>query len=103
MTPIGIEDLGGSKFEILIYDNNKPGTTQAIQVDTKAETWRYQVAINPSQPNGIWSGQGAANESMSSRCPPSSTRQPCPFCGPRARPGPTRSRSAATRPGTPTC
>ena len=81
VTPIGIADLGGSKVAIRIYDSNKPGTTQAIMVDTKAETWSYQVAINPSQPNGTWSGQGASNELNVVPVTAVEHTQPCPFCG----------------------
>lgn len=80
VTPIGISNLGNDKYEILLYDNNKPGTTQAMMVDAKAETWSYQVALNPSQPNGTWSGQGTSNELD---LVPVSTilhKQQCPFC-----------------------
>ncbi len=81
VTPIGISDLGANKVAILIYDNNKPGTTQAIMVDTKAETWSYQVATNPSQPNGTWSGQGSSNELNVVPVTAVEHKQPCPFCG----------------------
>ena len=60
MTPIGLEDLGGGRYNILVYDNNKPNTIQGVTVDTNAQTWSYQVAINPQEKDAIWSGQGAA-------------------------------------------
>jgi len=80
VTPTGIANLGGGKYAILLYDNNKPGTTQAMLIDAKAETWRYQVAINPSQPNGVWQGQGTANELALAPLSSILRRHPCPFC-----------------------
>jgi hypothetical protein len=80
VTPIGIANLGNNKYAILIYDNNKPGTTQAMMVDTKAETWSYQVALNPSQPNGTWSGQGTSNELNLVPVSVIEHKQKCPFC-----------------------
>ena len=80
VTPFGIEDLGGGKYEILIYDNNYPGTTQAVSVDTVAETWSYNVSPNPTDPSTLWSGQGTNNEMMLMPLFPGLGVQPCPFC-----------------------
>jgi hypothetical protein len=80
VTPTGIANLGGGRYAILIYDNNKPGTTQAVFVDTNSETWSYQVAINPSQPNAVWSGQGTSNELDAVPVSAILQSHPCPFC-----------------------
>jgi hypothetical protein len=80
VTPFGIEDLGGGKFNILIYDNNKPGTTQAMLVDTNAETWSYNLSTNPNNPSSEWSGQGTSNPMMLYPLFPGLGKQPCPFC-----------------------
>lgn len=80
ITPIGIESLGGDRYQILIYDNNKPDTVQAVEVNTQAETWSYLVATNPSQPNAVWSGQGTNNEMFLIPVSASEKREPCPFC-----------------------
>jgi hypothetical protein len=80
VTPTGIADLGNDKYAILLYDNNKPGTTQAMYVDAKAETWSYQVATTPSQPNGTWSGQGTSNELDLVPLSAILHKQQCPFC-----------------------
>jgi hypothetical protein len=80
VTPIAVENLGGGRYNILIYDNNKPDSTQAIAVDTNQQTWSYQVAINPTQPNAVWSGQGTNNEIDLTPLSAITRRQPCPFC-----------------------
>jgi hypothetical protein len=81
ITPIGIKSLGGGKYDILIYDNNYPGITRAISVDTVANTWSYQVAPTPAAKSGTWSGNGTANEMELTPVSTVTKRQPCPFCG----------------------
>ncbi len=80
VTPFGIENLGNGQYDILIYDNNKPGTTQAVAVDTTAETWSYNVSTNPNDPSSVWSGQGTTNPMMLYPLFPGLGTQPCPFC-----------------------
>lgn len=80
VTPIGVQDLGGGRVDILIYDNNKPNTTQAIAIDTRAETWSYLVGVNPSAPQSTWDGQGATNEIQLTPLSAVTQAQPCPFC-----------------------
>ena len=48
VTPYAVENKGGGKFDVLIYDNNWPGQTRAISFDTKANTWTYDAAVNPN-------------------------------------------------------
>ena len=50
VTPYAIEDAGGGIDNILIYDNKYPGITRKITVDTNANTWEYNAAVNPSSP-----------------------------------------------------
>jgi hypothetical protein len=80
ITPIGVSNLGNGQYEILVYDNNYPGTTRVVDIDTSANTWRYTVAVNPNQPAVVWSGQGSTNEL--GLVPVTSTEHthPCPFC-----------------------
>lgn len=56
VTPYAIEDNGGGKFHILIYDNNFPGVIRAIAVDTNTDTWTYTGGINPSDTNELYQG-----------------------------------------------
>src|SRR4051794_15116135 len=59
VTPYSVEDKGDGKFDVLIYDNNWPGTTRAINFDTKADTWTYNAAINPNAPNELYKGNAS--------------------------------------------
>jgi hypothetical protein len=81
ITPIAIKSLGGGKYDLLIYDNNYPGITRAISVDTVANTWSYQVAPTPAAKSGTWSGSGSSNEMELTPVSTVTRRQPCPFCG----------------------
>ena len=80
ITPVGIEDLGGGRYYILVYDNNKPGTVQGMLIDTNPDTWSYLVAINPQQRDAVWRGQGQSNPIQLTPLSAVTGRQPCPFC-----------------------
>ncbi len=94
VTPYAIEDAGGGIDKILIYDNNYPGITREITVDTNANTWEYNAAVNPSSPSELY--QGDANTMSMSLYPttPGLGTQPNPFSGTAAS-GATGSTSAA--------
>ena len=63
VTPYAIEDAGGGILKILIYDNNYPKVTRAITVDSNANTWKYDAAINPNVPSEVYEGD-ATTQSM---------------------------------------
>jgi hypothetical protein len=81
VTPIAVEDLGGGRFAIDIYDNNFPGTRRAILVDTNTDSWSYEAAANPSDPSYLYGGRGLENPMQLIPLSPGLGRQPCPFCG----------------------
>ena len=54
--PYAVRDQGGGTFHIMVYDNNFPGEERAIVVDTNANTWEYNAAMNPNEEFEIWSG-----------------------------------------------
>jgi hypothetical protein len=78
--PIGVERLGGGQDRILVYDNNFPGVTRAVSVDTNANTWVYDTATNPDKAISTWSGQGQANPIELQPLSAALGVQPCPFC-----------------------
>jgi hypothetical protein len=53
ITPYAVDNKGGGKVDVLIYDNNWPGQTRAVSFDTKADTWTYDAATDPSQQDEI--------------------------------------------------
>jgi len=81
ITPFGLVDAGNGKFEIAVYDNNFPGQTRAVTVDTGAQTWQYASATNPNEPTGLYAGD--ATTGSLTLTPTSIRQQPqtCPFCG----------------------
>lgn len=80
IVPYGITDLGNGKYNILVYDNNHPGQERAMLIDTRANTWEYNAAINPNEPDSKYTGDATTQTLMVS---PVSTRlnpKVCPFC-----------------------
>ncbi len=49
IVPFAVEDMGEDNFRIHVYDNNYPGETKYVYMNTKAETWRYHTASDPSK------------------------------------------------------
>lgn len=80
VTPWGIDDRGDGIYWILIYDNNFPGITRAIQVDTNNDTWAYIASTNPDEPEAVYMGDASTKTLI---LVPSQARldeHPCPFC-----------------------
>ena len=79
--PIAIEDTGDDIYRIDVYDNNYPGQTKYVTVNTKAETWRYHTANNPAETARDYVGGAATHtlglKRLSDRSRP---RYECPFC-----------------------
>lgn len=56
VTPVGIEDAGAGRVDILVYDNNHPGEVRRIEVDTAADSWRYVGSTNPDEEEAVYEG-----------------------------------------------
>jgi hypothetical protein len=80
VTPYAVENKGGGKFQLLIYDNNWPGLTRAIAFDTDADTWSYDAATNPGVPNSVYEGDADTKTLSLFPTSPGLGTQPCPFC-----------------------
>ena len=75
ITPLAIEDDGGGKRRIAVYDNNWPGETRYIHVDTDAQKWSYQLA-----PGMTWKGS-AKTKTLTLEDPSVALgHQPCYIC-----------------------
>ncbi len=80
ITPVGVEDKGDGLFAILVYDNNYPGETRELFVDSRDNSWTYETSINPQVESDVWSGNA---DSQTLDLTPTSARlelQNCPFC-----------------------
>ena len=80
ITPIGVEDKGDGLYAILVYDNNYPGETRELLVDTRDNSWAYEASINPDVEPDLYTGNA---DTMTLDLTPTSARlglQACPFC-----------------------
>jgi Collagen triple helix repeat (20 copies) len=80
ITPYAVENKGGGKFNVLIYDNNWPGVTRAISFDTKTDTWSYDAAMNPNDPSELYQGNAKTQTISLYPTSPGEGLQQCPFC-----------------------
>jgi hypothetical protein len=81
VTPYAVEDKGGGKFAVLIYDNNYPGITRAIQFDSNENTWTYNAATKPGVPEAVYTGDAdhPYNMRLDPTAPGETTPQPFNF------------------------
>lgn len=80
ITPFGVEDKGDGLFAILVYDNNYPGETRELFIDSRDNSWTYETSINPQVDSDVWSGNA---DTGTLDLTPTSARletQLCPFC-----------------------
>jgi hypothetical protein len=80
ITPFAVEDKGDGQYAILVYDNNFPGTTRAVEVDTNEETWSYVSGTNPDDLGQVYEGDADTFTLELDPTTPGTTLQPCPFC-----------------------
>jgi hypothetical protein len=80
ITPFAVEDRGGGLYAILVYDNNFPGATRAVLVDTNAEEWQYVGGTNPKDLGQIYQGNAQTQTLELDPLRPGESEQPCPFC-----------------------
>jgi hypothetical protein len=80
VTPYAVDNKGGGKFDVLIYDNNWPGQTRAISFDTNTNTWTYQASTNPNEPDSVYEGDAGTKTLSLFPTTPGLGTQPCPFC-----------------------
>ncbi|NLG99560.1 MAG: hypothetical protein GX491_19565 [Chloroflexi bacterium] len=81
ITPFAVADRGDGLYAVLVYDNNYPGETRELYIDTNNNTWQYEASINPQVESMLYEGNA---ETMTLELTPTSARlglQYCPFCG----------------------
>jgi hypothetical protein len=85
ITPYAVDDRGGGRFDVLLYDNNWPGVTRRLHVNTRADTWSYQASTNPRAPGSLYEGDAKTKTLELDPLTPGLGVHPCPFCA-AARP-----------------
>ena len=80
VTPFGIAAQADGRTAILVYDNNYPKEARRVVVDSRANTWSYEAAVNPQAQSELYEGNA---ETQTLDLTPTSARltpQACPFC-----------------------
>ena len=80
VTPFGIAAQADGRTAILVYDNNYPKEVRRVVVDSRANTWAYEAAVNPQAQSELYEGNA---ETQTLDLTPTSARltpQACPFC-----------------------
>ncbi len=78
----GVQDMGDGFYHILVYDNNWPGQELFIEVDYKANTWRYSLAAtSPTEDAAAWEGDARSRTMMFIPFSVYDVPVTCPFCG----------------------
>ncbi len=80
ITPYAIEDLGDGKVAVLSYDNNYPKTERRVEVDLKANTWKYTGSTNPDVAEAPYEGDAQSKSLTLTPTPPRLKQQQCNFC-----------------------
>ena len=82
VTPFAVERLAADRYAILVYDNNFPGRTRKVRVNTKTDTWSYNAATNPTAPASRYTGNADTDSLVLLPARPGLGVQPCAFCAP---------------------
>jgi hypothetical protein len=80
ITPFAVEDKGKGQYAILVYDNNFPGVTRAVEVDANKDSWRYVGGTNPKDLGQVYKGNASTGTLELDPTTPGEGQQPCPFC-----------------------
>ena len=79
--PFAIEDMGGGIVRIHAYDNNFPGQTKYVTINTKTNEWRYRTASNPADVARDYIGNASTNSlSLNQISDFDYEEYECPFC-----------------------
>jgi hypothetical protein len=97
VTPYAVNYKGDGKYDVMVYDNNWPGQSRAIVIDTNADTWSYDAATNPNNPTELYEGDAKTKSFTLFPTTPGQGTQPCPFCGTVPSDGSTAGTSGAAR------
>jgi len=99
-TPYAVVDKGNDLTWIMHYDNNFPGEERFIEVDRKANTWKYTTASNPKEAAENYVGDAKTGTLGLSPTSVRLGKLGCPFCGNvDAEGGATRGRRLITAEG----
>ncbi len=80
VTPFAVDDRGGGRYDVLVYDNNWPGQTRRVHFDTNSDSWSYVAGANPSVPDSVYNGNAQTGTVSLVPTTPGLGVHFCPFC-----------------------
>jgi hypothetical protein len=80
ITPFALTAQGDGRTAILVYDNNYPKEVRRVVVDSQANTWSYEAAINPQAQSELYAGSADTQTLDLTPISARLTPQACPFC-----------------------
>jgi len=80
-TPYRIEPGDGGVVQVLLYENNFPMAVKAVEIDTVANTWRYEATPNPQTPSEVYEGDAVSKNLTITPLGSRLLTAVCPFCG----------------------
>lgn len=84
ITPYAVDDMGGGVYEVRVYDNNWPGDfSRRLTIDTKTDTWHYDAAVGPGDPEARYVGNARTKTLQLWPVRPGLGIQDCPICAGR--------------------
>ncbi|MFM7601586.1 MAG: hypothetical protein ACKO7R_10365 [Pseudanabaena sp.] len=81
ITPYAIEDMGDGKYIVMIYDNNHPKLERQVEIDRKANTWKYVASTKPGEAESEYAGNAETKTLTLTPTQPRYKIQECSFCG----------------------
>ncbi len=82
ITPFAVQDVGGGKFAVLVYDNNYPNVTRSVVIDRNANSWSYEASTNPNEPASQYEGDATTGTLTITPTSSRLEKQVCTFCAP---------------------
>ncbi len=81
ITPYAVEDKGNGQYAVLVYDNNYPAITRAVEFDSNQNTWSYNAATKPGVAEALYTGDAdhPYNMRLDPTTPGETTPQPFDF------------------------
>jgi hypothetical protein len=80
ITPIAVDRVSASKARIAVYDNNWPGDTRYVHVNTQKNTWSYRLFGTT-----IWHGNKGSKTLQLADPGAGLGHQPCFICAPKGK------------------
>lgn len=80
ITPYAVKMISDDIYHIMVYDNNFPGQERFVEVNRKANTWKYSASTSPDVPESLYEGDAETKTLTLTPTTPRLKQQECDFC-----------------------